>query len=109
MELIKLLQHLLILLQYYCWAHPLSGGKQIVCESWRNLISVGAKPIAITNCLNFGSPENENNMGEFVECVQGLGEASKYLNFPVVSGNVSFYNQTKKLVLNLHHQLVVLV
>ena len=79
----------------YCWAHPLSGGKQIVCESWRNLISVGAKPIAITNCLNFGSPEKEDNMGEFVECVQGLGEASAYLDFPVVSGNVSFYNQTK--------------
>ena len=79
----------------YCWAHPLSGGKQIVCESWRNLISVGAKPIAITNCLNFGSPENEENMGEFVECVHGLGEASAYLDFPVVSGNVSFYNQTK--------------
>jgi len=81
----------------YCWAHPLSGGKQIVCESWRNLISVGAKPIAITNCLNFGSPENEENMGEFVECVQGLGEASLYLDFPVVSGNVSFYNQTKDI------------
>ena len=81
----------------YCWAHPLSGGKQIVCESWRNLISVGATPIAITNCLNFGSPENEDNMGEFVECVQGLGEASAYLNFPVVSGNVSFYNQTKDI------------
>ena len=81
----------------YCWAHPLSGGKQIVCESWRNLISVGAKPIAITNCLNFGSPENEDNMGEFVECVQGLGEASAYLEFPVVSGNVSFYNQTKDI------------
>jgi phosphoribosylformylglycinamidine synthase II len=81
----------------YCWAHPLSGGKQIVCENWRNLISVGAKPIAITNCLNFGSPENEENMGEFVECVQGLGEASLYLNFPVVSGNVSFYNQTKDI------------
>ncbi|WP_415304565.1 phosphoribosylformylglycinamidine synthase subunit PurL [Candidatus Pelagibacter sp. Uisw_090] len=81
----------------YCWAHPLSGGKQIVCESWRNLISVGAKPIAITNCLNFGSPENQENMGEFVECVQGLGEASSYLDFPVVSGNVSFYNQTKDI------------
>ena len=80
----------------YCWAHPLTGGKQIVCESWRNLISVGAEPIAITNCLNFGNPEKEENMGEFVECVQGLGEASKYLNFPVVSGNVSFYNQTKE-------------
>ncbi len=81
----------------YCWAHPLTGGKQIVAESWRNLISVGATPIAITNCLNFGSPENEDNMGEFVECVQGIGEASKYLNFPVVSGNVSFYNQTKDI------------
>jgi phosphoribosylformylglycinamidine synthase len=79
----------------YCWAHPLTGGKQVVCESFRNLISVGATPVAITNCLNFGSPENENNMGEFVECVQGIGEASKYLEFPVVSGNVSFYNQTK--------------
>ena len=79
----------------YCWAHPLTGGKQVVCESFRNLISVGAKPVAITNCLNFGSPENENNMGEFVECVQGIGEAAEYLKFPVVSGNVSFYNQTK--------------
>ncbi len=79
----------------YCYAHPLTGGKQIVCESWRNLISVGAKPIAITNCLNFGNPEKEENMGEFVECVQGISEASKYLDFPVVSGNVSFYNETK--------------
>ena len=79
----------------YCWAHPLTGGKQVVCESFRNLISVGAKPVAITNCLNFGSPENEENMGEFVECVQGISEAAKYLEFPVVSGNVSFYNQTK--------------
>ena len=80
----------------YCWAHPLTGGKQVVCESFRNLISVGAKPIAITNCLNFGSPENEENMGEFVECVQGIGEAAEYLKFPIVSGNVSFYNQTKE-------------
>ena len=79
----------------YCFAHPLSGGKQIVCESWRNLISVGAEPIAITNCLNFGNPEKERNMGEFVECVQGISEACKYLDFPVVSGNVSFYNETK--------------
>ena len=81
----------------YCWAHPHTGGKQIVCESWRNLISVGAKPIAITNCLNFGSPEKEENMGEFVECVEGISEAAKYLTFPVVSGNVSFYNQTKEV------------
>ncbi len=79
----------------YCYAHPLSGGKQIVCEAWRNLICVGAEPIAITNCLNFGNPEKPENMGEFVECVEGLNEASKYLNFPVVSGNVSFYNETK--------------
>ena len=81
----------------YCWAHPLTGGKQVVAESWRNLIAVGATPIAITNCLNFGSPEKEENMGEFVECVQGIGEASEYLKFPVVSGNVSFYNQTKEV------------
>jgi phosphoribosylformylglycinamidine synthase subunit PurL len=80
----------------YCWAHPLTGGKQVVCESFRNLISVGAKPVAITNCLNFGSPENQDSMGEFVECVQGIGEAAEYLKFPVVSGNVSFYNQTKE-------------
>ena len=79
----------------YCFSHPLTGGKQIVCESYRNLISVGAKPIAITNCLNFGNPEKEKNMGEFVECVQGITDASKYLDFPVVSGNVSFYNETK--------------
>ena len=79
----------------YCFAHPLTGGKQVVCESWRNLISVGSSPIAITNCLNFGNPEKEKNMGEFVECVNGISEAAKYLNFPVVSGNVSFYNETK--------------
>ena len=79
----------------YCYAHPLTGGKQVVCESWRNLISVGSRPIAITNCLNFGNPEKEKNMGEFVECVNGISEAAKYLNFPVVSGNVSFYNETK--------------
>ena len=79
----------------YCFSHPLTGGKQIVCESWRNMISVGAQPIAITNCLNFGNPEKEKNMSEFVECVEGIGEASKYLNYPVVSGNVSFYNETK--------------
>ena len=79
----------------YCNAHPLTGGKQIVCESWRNLISVGAKPIAITNCLNFGNPEKEKNMGEFVESVEGISESSKYLDYPVVSGNVSFYNETK--------------
>jgi len=80
----------------YCKAHPLTGGKQIVCESWRNLISVGAKPIAITNCLNFGNPENPNIMGEFAECLQGIKEACEFLDYPVVSGNVSFYNGTNK-------------
>ena len=79
----------------YCYAHPLTGGMQVVCESWRNLICSGAKPIAITNCLNFGNPEKEKNMGEFVECVQGINDASTYLDYPVVSGNVSFYNETK--------------
>ena len=80
----------------YCKAHPITGGKQIVCESWRNLISVGARPIAITNCLNFGNPENPKIMGEFAECLIGLKEACEFLDFPVVSGNVSFYNGTNK-------------
>ncbi len=80
----------------YCKSYPLVGGKQIVCENWRNLITVGAKPLAITNCLNFGNPENEEIMGEFAECLEGIREACKYLNFPVVSGNVSFYNGTNK-------------
>ena len=80
----------------YCHAHPLTGSKQIVCENWRNLISVGARPLAITNCLNFGNPEKEKPMGEFVECIEGIAEASKYLDYPVVSGNVSFYNETNE-------------
>ena len=80
----------------YCKAHPITGGKQIVCESWRNLISVGAKPIAITNCLNFGNPENPKIMGEFAECLLGVKEACEFLEYPVVSGNVSFYNGTNK-------------
>ena len=80
----------------YCKAHPLTGGKQIVCESWRNLVSVGAKPIAITNCLNFGNPENPKIMGEFAECLLGIKEACEFLDYPVVSGNVSFYNGTNK-------------
>ena len=80
----------------YCKAHPLTGGKQIVCESWRNLISVGARPIAITNCLNFGNPENPEIMGEFAECLLGIKEACEFLDYPVVSGNVSFYNGTNK-------------
>ena len=78
----------------YCKSHPITGGKQIVCENWRNLVSVGAKPLAITNCLNFGNPENQEIMGEFAECLQGIKEACEFLNYPVVSGNVSFYNGT---------------
>jgi phosphoribosylformylglycinamidine synthase subunit PurL len=84
----------------YCKSHPTTGGKQIVCENWRNLISVGAKPLAITNCLNFGNPENENIMGEFAECLEGIKEACEFLNYPVVSGNVSFYNGTNKKNIN---------
>ena len=80
----------------YCKSHPITGGKQIVCENWRNLISVGAKPLAITNCLNFGNPENEEIMGEFAECLEGIREACEFLNYPVVSGNVSFYNGTNQ-------------
>ncbi len=80
----------------YCNSHPITGGKQIVCENWRNLITVGAKPLAITNCLNFGNPENQEIMGEFAECLQGIKEACEFLNYPVVSGNVSFYNGTNK-------------
>ena len=80
----------------YCKSHPATGGKQIVCENWRNLISVGARPLAITNCLNFGNPENEKVMGEFAECLEGIKEACELLNYPVVSGNVSFYNGTNK-------------
>jgi phosphoribosylformylglycinamidine synthase II len=84
----------------YCKAHPQTGGKQIVCENWRNLISVGAKPIAITNCLNFGNPENSKVMGELAECLLGIKEACEFLDYPVVSGNVSLYNGTNKKSIN---------
>ena len=80
----------------YCKSHPITGGKQIVCENWRNIISVGARPLAITNCLNFGNPENSEVMGEFAECLDGIKKACEFLNYPVVSGNVSFYNGTNK-------------
>ena len=89
----------------YCKAHPITGGKQIICENWRNLISVGAKPLAITNCLNFGNPENKEIMGEFAECLEGMREACEFLSFPVVSGNVSFYNGTNKK--NIHPTPVI--
>lgn len=78
----------------YCEADPFEGGKQAVAEAWRNLTAVGATPLAITDNLNFGNPERPEVMGQFVGCVRGIGEACKALDFPVVSGNVSLYNET---------------
>ena len=78
----------------YCEADPFEGGKQAVAECWRNLTAVGAKPLAITDNLNFGNPEKPEIMGQFVGCVRGIAEACKVLDFPVVSGNVSLYNET---------------
>ena len=78
----------------YCKAHPKSGAMQAVCETWRNLISVGAQPIAITNCLNFGNPEKKEIMGQLVDSINGMKEACEALNYPVISGNVSLYNET---------------
>jgi phosphoribosylformylglycinamidine synthase len=79
----------------YCFADPFEGGKQAVAEAYRNLCAVGAKPLAITNCLNFGNPQRPEIMGQFVGCVEGIATASRALDFPVVSGNVSLYNETK--------------
>ena len=78
----------------YCKANPCEGGKQAVAESWRNLICVGAKPLAITNCLNFGNPEKPEIMGQLTGCLAGMTEACKGLDYPVISGNVSLYNET---------------
>ncbi len=78
----------------YCEADPYQGGKQAVAEAWRNLTAVGARPLAVTDNLNFGNPERPEIMGQFVWCVRGIGEACKALDFPVVSGNVSLYNET---------------
>ena len=78
----------------YCFADPYEGGKQAVAEAWRNLIAVGAKPLAITDCMNFGNPQRPEIMGQFVGCIEGMAEACRVLDFPVVSGNVSLYNET---------------
>ena len=78
----------------YCAAFPRAGGAQAVAESWRNLTAAGARPLAITDCMNFGNPERPEIMGQFVECIEGMREACLALDFPVVSGNVSFYNET---------------
>ncbi len=79
----------------YCLADPQSGGRQAVAEAWRNLTAVGARPLAITDNLNFGNPEKPEIMGQIVGCVTGMGEACRALDFPVVSGNVSLYNETE--------------
>ena len=79
----------------YCYADPYEGGKQAVAEAYRNLCAVGAKPLAITNCLNFGNPQRPEIMAQFVECLRGMGDACRALDFPIVSGNVSLYNETK--------------
>ena len=78
----------------YCAADPREGAKQAVAECWRNLTAVGADPLAITDCMNFGNPERPEIMGEFVEAVKGMADACTALSFPVVSGNVSLYNET---------------
>ena len=78
----------------YCEADPFEGGKQAVAEAWRNLTAVGARPLALTDNLNFGNPERPEIMGQLVGCIRGIAEACAALDFPVVSGNVSLYNET---------------
>jgi phosphoribosylformylglycinamidine synthase subunit PurL len=79
----------------YCLADPEEGGKQAVAEAWRNLTAVGARPLAITDNMNFGNPEKPEIMGQFAACIRGMAAACEALNFPVVSGNVSLYNETE--------------
>jgi phosphoribosylformylglycinamidine synthase len=79
----------------YCYLDPYEGGKQAVAEAARNIAVSGAKPVAITDCLNFGSPERAEIMWQFAECIRGLSDACRALETPVVSGNVSFYNETE--------------
>ncbi|MXP40800.1 phosphoribosylformylglycinamidine synthase subunit PurL [Altererythrobacter soli] len=79
----------------YCYVDPYEGGKQAVAESYRNLSAVGARPLAITNCLNFGNPERPEIMAQFTGCLEGMGDACRALDFPIVSGNVSLYNESK--------------
>jgi phosphoribosylformylglycinamidine synthase II len=83
----------------YCHANAYEGAKQAVAECWRNIVSTGAKPIAITNCLNFGNPEKPIIMGDFVSTINGIRDASITLDFPVVSGNVSLYNETDSVAI----------
>ena len=79
----------------YCYADPYEGGKQAVAETYRNISAVGATPLAITNCLNFANPERPEIMAQFTGCLAGMSEACIALDYPVVSGNVSLYNESK--------------
>lgn len=79
----------------YCYLDPFEGGKAAVAEAARNLVCSGAKPLAVTDCLNFGNPEKPGIYWQFEKCVDGMSEACRALNTPVISGNVSFYNETK--------------
>ncbi|WP_297371694.1 phosphoribosylformylglycinamidine synthase subunit PurL [Acidocella sp.] len=79
----------------YCVADPFEGGKQAVAETWRNITATGAKPLAITDNMNFGNPEKPEIMGQFATCIQGMKQACEALDYPVVSGNVSLYNETE--------------
>src|SRR3546814_705846 len=79
----------------YCDADPVEGGKQVVAETWRNISAVGATPLAITNCLNFANPQRPESMGQIVGCLDGMAQACIALDYPIVSGNVSLYNESK--------------
>ncbi|WP_225007987.1 phosphoribosylformylglycinamidine synthase subunit PurL [Novosphingobium percolationis] len=79
----------------YCFADPYEGGKQAVAETFRNICAVGATPLAITNCLNFANPQRPEIMAQIVEALNGMGDACRALDYPIVSGNVSLYNESK--------------
>ena len=79
----------------YCFADPYEGGKQAVAETYRNISAVGATPLAITNCLNFANPQRPEIMGQIIGCLEGMGDACRALDYPIVSGNVSLYNESK--------------
>ncbi|ANY20606.1 Phosphoribosylformylglycinamidine synthase 2 [Tsuneonella dongtanensis] len=79
----------------YCYADPYEGGKQAIAEAYRNLCAVGAKPLAVTNCLNFANPQRPEIMAQLTGCLEGMGDACRALDFPIVSGNVSLYNESK--------------
>jgi phosphoribosylformylglycinamidine synthase len=79
----------------YCYADPHEGGKQAIAEAYRNLSAVGATPLAVTNCLNFANPQRPEIMAQITGCLAGMSEACRALDFPIVSGNVSLYNESK--------------